>query len=147
MTKPFVPCLIVSKRWFLIGLLFQLPFFTVPSKPGHGIRLDLTKVDDRGLLAARPPRRRASGLLAGSPRSRRPPHRLPFLLPRSTAVLQDDAASCEPPVRRASTNEPGSSDHKLDANDAERATAGVCSRQHDLSLQCLRSSRSTYLWY
>ena len=31
MTKPFVPCLIVSKRWFLIGLLFQLPFFTVPS--------------------------------------------------------------------------------------------------------------------
>ena len=52
MTKPFVPCLIVSKRWFLIGLLFQLPFFTVPSKPGHGIRLDLTKVDDRGLLAA-----------------------------------------------------------------------------------------------
>ena len=39
MTKPFVPCLTVSKRWFLIGLLFQLPFFTVPSKPGHGIRL------------------------------------------------------------------------------------------------------------
>ena len=70
MTKPFVPCLIVSKRWFLIGLLFQLPFFTVPSKPGHGIRLDLTKVDDRGLLAAADSVRRAAGRAASWPARR-----------------------------------------------------------------------------
>ena len=70
MTKPFVPCLIVSKRWFLIGLLFQLPFFTVPSKPGHGIRLDLTKVDDRGLLAATDRVRRAAGRAVSWPARR-----------------------------------------------------------------------------
>ena len=29
--RSFVPCLIASKRRFLLCLLFQLPFFTVPS--------------------------------------------------------------------------------------------------------------------
>ncbi|TKW35110.1 hypothetical protein SEVIR_2G349900v4 [Setaria viridis] len=61
-----------SKRWLLLCLLFPLPFFAVPSKPGRGIRLELTHVDARGLLAgadrvrraAERSHRRVNGLLA-----------------------------------------------------------------------------------
>jgi hypothetical protein len=62
----------VSKRWFLLCLLFPLLFFAVPSKPGRGIRLELTHVDARGRLAggervrraAERGHRRVNGLLA-----------------------------------------------------------------------------------
>ncbi|CAL5062417.1 unnamed protein product [Urochloa decumbens] len=61
-----------SKRWLLLCLLFPLPFLAIPSKPGRGIRLELTHVDARGSLAgadrvrraAERSHRRVNGLLA-----------------------------------------------------------------------------------
>ncbi|CAN6205600.1 unnamed protein product [Urochloa humidicola] len=72
MTKPLVPPLMASKWCLLLCLLFPLPFFAVPSKPGRGIRLELTHVDARGDLAgpdrvrraAERSHRRVNGLLA-----------------------------------------------------------------------------------
>jgi len=53
------------KRWFLptwcLPFPFPLPFFTVPSKPGRGIRFDLTRLRARDLLAAADRVRRVFG--------------------------------------------------------------------------------------
>ncbi|CAN6168268.1 unnamed protein product [Urochloa humidicola] len=70
-----------SKRWLLLCLLFPLPFFAVPSKPALGIRLELTHVDARGVLAgadrfrraAERSHRRVNGLLAAVTAPSAPP--------------------------------------------------------------------------